>query len=70
MKKDCIKVLKKKGEQIRRLLLELELLDNSAKISSEDSYLYMPLERIPDDVELELLKEKESIELCKKDFEA
>ncbi|WP_406661100.1 class I SAM-dependent methyltransferase family protein [Methanolobus sp. ZRKC3] len=69
MKKDCIKVSKQKGEPVRRLLLELELLDNSAKINSDPGYLYLPLTRIPDDTELELLNENESIELSEADFE-
>ncbi|WP_321430692.1 class I SAM-dependent methyltransferase family protein [uncultured Methanolobus sp.] len=55
MNKSCIKVLKKKGEPIRRLLLEMDLLDNSARISSEGDYLLLPLTRKPEDAELKEL---------------
>ena len=32
MKRQCIKVPKKKGEPVRKMLLDLEILDNSLKI--------------------------------------
>jgi Predicted methyltransferase len=47
MKRQCIKVPKKKGETVRRMLLELELLDNSVKISTGEAFLYLPLTREP-----------------------
>ncbi|MBN2110007.1 MAG: class I SAM-dependent methyltransferase family protein [Methanosarcinaceae archaeon] len=61
MRRSCIRVLKKKGEPIRRELLEMELLDNSARIFSEGDFLYLPLtekppegtlDRIPGDFEI------------------
>jgi len=72
MKKDCIKVAKKKGEPVRRLLIEFKLLDNSARINSDPKYLYLPLNRIPNESELKLLNEtegSESIEILESDFE-
>lgn len=69
MKKDCIKVAKKKGEPVRRLLIELKLLDNSARISSDSECLYLPLNKVPDENELELLNETEIIEILRLDFE-
>ncbi|MDW7732508.1 MAG: class I SAM-dependent methyltransferase family protein [Methanolobus sp.] len=47
MRKSCIRVLKKEGEFIRRELLEMDLLDNSARISSEGDFLYLPLTEEP-----------------------
>jgi tRNA (guanine37-N1)-methyltransferase len=47
MKRQCIKVPKKKGEPVRRRLLELEILDNSVKISADEAFLYLPLTREP-----------------------
>jgi tRNA (guanine37-N1)-methyltransferase len=74
MNKDCIRVAKKKGEPIRRQLIELELLDNSAKIVSDQDFLYLPLSRVPDEKELDLLNKakddsSESIEIQKAEFE-
>ena len=47
MKRHCIKVPKKKGEPVRRMLLELEILDNSVKIGADEKFLYLPLTREP-----------------------
>ena len=47
MKRQCIKIPKKKGESVRRVLLDFELLDNSLKIGSDKSFLYLPLSREP-----------------------
>jgi len=43
MKRQCIQVEKKKGEKIRKLLMEKGWLDTSLRIVSDESYLYMPL---------------------------
>ena len=67
MNRSCIKVLKKKGEPIRRLLLEMELLDNSARISSEEDHLLLPLIRKPEEAELKELPP--NFELIEHDFE-
>ena len=47
MKRQCIKIPKKKGESVRRVLLDFELLDNSLKIGSDETFLYLPLSREP-----------------------
>ncbi|MDI3540130.1 MAG: tRNA (guanine37-N1)-methyltransferase, partial [Methanolobus sp.] len=52
MKKICIKVFRKNGEPIRRVLLDMELLDNSARICSEGDFLCLPLTREPEESEL------------------
>ena len=67
MNRSCIKVLKKKGEPIRRLLLEMDLLDNSARISSKEDYLLLPLTRKPEEVELKELHGE--FELTEHEFE-
>lgn len=67
MNRSCIKVLKKKGEPIRRLLLEMDLLDNSARISSKEDYLLLPLTRKPEEVELKELPGE--FELTEHEFE-
>lgn len=53
MKRQCIKVSKKKGEPARRVLLGLEILDNSLKIGSDETFLYLPLTRelVPEEFE-------------------
>lgn len=67
MKRQCIKVPKKKGETLRRMLLDLDILDNSLKIGSDESFLYLPLSREPALDELECLPEES--ELIDFDFE-
>src|SRR5664279_3017955 len=67
MKRQCIKVPKKKGETLRRMLLDLDILDNSLKIGSDESFLYLPLSREPALDELECLPEES--ELVDFDFE-
>ncbi|WP_440954377.1 class I SAM-dependent methyltransferase [Methanosarcina sp. Mfa9] len=57
MKRQCIKVPKKEGEPTRRVLLELEILDHSAKIASDEKYLYLPIIRELPPVELKELPE-------------
>ncbi|MCC4765862.1 methyltransferase [Methanosarcina sp. DH1] len=66
MKRQCIKVPKKKGEPVRRRLLELEILDNSVKISADEAFLYLPLTREPASDELESFSNE--IELLEFDF--
>ena len=55
MRKPCIKVPKINGEHTRCALIELELIDHSAKIASDAQYLYLPLIRIPLVLEFEKL---------------
>ncbi len=43
MIRNCIRVPKDRGEEVRRELLERNMLDSSAQISAEDEYLYIPL---------------------------
>ena len=43
MNKQCIQVDKKKGEQVRKVLMEKGLLDTSARIVSDASCIYIPL---------------------------
>jgi tRNA (guanine37-N1)-methyltransferase len=61
MKKQCIKIPKKKGEPVRRILLELDALDNSLKISSDETFLYLPLTRELPQNELEILPEEAKV---------
>nr|WP_321497742.1 class I SAM-dependent methyltransferase family protein [uncultured Methanolobus sp.] len=67
MNRSCIKVLKKKGEPIRRLLLEMDLLDNSARIASQEDFLLLPLTRKPENAELKELPGE--FELTEHEFE-
>jgi len=66
MKRQCIKVPKKKGEPVRRRLLELEILDNSVKIGADEAFLYLPLTREPASDELESFSNE--IEFLEFDF--
>lgn len=66
MKRQCIKVPKKKGEPVRKILLELEILDNSVKISADEAFLYLPLTREPASDELKSFPKE--IELLEFDF--
>ncbi|MDM7918819.1 MAG: class I SAM-dependent methyltransferase family protein, partial [Methanosarcina sp.] len=68
MKRQCIKIPKKKGESARRVLLDFEILDNTMKIGSDDTFLYLPLSREPLSHELTGLPEE--AELAEFDFEA
>jgi tRNA (guanine37-N1)-methyltransferase len=67
MRRQCIKVPKKKGESIRRMLLELEILDNSVKIGADEMFLYLPLTREPAPDELRNFPEETELNEC--DFE-
>ena len=64
MKRQCIKVPKKRGEPVRRILLELEILDNSVKIGTDETFLYLPLIREPAPDELKSLPEEIELEEC------
>jgi tRNA (guanine37-N1)-methyltransferase len=66
MKRQCIKVSKKKGEPVRRILLQLEILDNSVKIGYDEAFLYLPLIRGTDPDELKVFSEE--FELIEFDF--
>ncbi|SES70785.1 methyltransferase [Methanococcoides vulcani] len=57
MKCPCIAIPKKKGEPARKFLMELDILDKSLKISSEDGELYIPIERELTPEELDELPE-------------
>jgi tRNA (guanine37-N1)-methyltransferase len=67
MRKQCIKVPKKKGEPVRKMLLELEILDNSLKIGVDETFLYLPLTRGPAPNERKDFPEE--TELTEYDFE-
>lgn len=67
MRRQCIKVPKKKGEPARKVLLSFDILDNSLKIGSDETFLYLPLLREPAREELESLPE--GSELTNFDFE-
>lgn len=69
MKQRCIKVPKKNGEPLRRVLLELELLDPSVRIASKDSWLFLPLSREPGASELKELPDNTDFELAVFEFE-
>ena len=43
MKKQCVQVDKKKGEQVRKVLMEKGSLDTSVRITSDEQYIYIPL---------------------------
>ncbi|MEA2032645.1 MAG: class I SAM-dependent methyltransferase family protein [Euryarchaeota archaeon] len=71
----CVKAAKRKGEEIRRALKELELLRTDARITSNDNFIYLPLTRElkEDEIgkidieelltrEFELLEQRRSIE--------
>ncbi len=67
MKQQCIKIPKKKGEPARRVLLDIEILDNSLKIGSDKTFLYLPLYREP--LPHELADLPVEAELAEFDFE-
>ncbi|HUV02066.1 MAG TPA: class I SAM-dependent methyltransferase family protein [Desulfobacteria bacterium] len=51
----CAKAPKRRGEEIRRALKERKLLRTDARITSDDTYIYLPLVRTLTDAELEEL---------------
>lgn len=58
MKRQSVKITKKKGEYVRRILLDLDILDNSLKIGSDENFLYLPLSRELSSAEQEFLPEE------------
>jgi tRNA (guanine37-N1)-methyltransferase len=51
----CVKTEKRRGEEIRRALKERELLRIEARITSDDTFIYLPLVRALTDAELKEL---------------
>ncbi|MCK4397490.1 MAG: class I SAM-dependent methyltransferase family protein [Methanophagales archaeon] len=62
----CVRVEKRKGEEIRRALKELELLRTDAKIASNDNFIYLPLTR---ELKEDEKREIEVTELLTAEFE-
>lgn len=52
MKRQCIRIDKKKGEQVRKALMEKGLLDISVRIVSDEQYIYIPLNSSADITDL------------------
>jgi tRNA (guanine37-N1)-methyltransferase len=61
----CVKVEKRSGEDIRRVLKERNLLRTDARITSDDKFVYLPLIRTLNDTEL---REIGAAELLTRDF--
>jgi tRNA (guanine37-N1)-methyltransferase len=61
MKKQCVRIRKNKGESVRKTLLELEILDNSLKIASDEEFLYLPLKKELSRDEIKFLPEESKI---------
>ncbi|MCW3132822.1 MAG: class I SAM-dependent methyltransferase family protein [Methanophagales archaeon] len=49
----CVRVEKRRGEEIRRALKELELLRTDARITSDEDFIYLPLIRVLKEDEIE-----------------
>jgi len=64
MKRQCIRVNKKKGEQVRKVLMEMGVLDTSMRIGSDEQYIYIPLTFYVDLAELPL----EDIQVTEHEF--
>lgn len=64
MKRQCIRVNKKKGEQVRKVLMEMGVLDTSMRIGSDEQYIYIPLTSDVDLAELSL----EDIQVTEHEF--
>ena len=64
MKRQCIRVNKKKGEQVRKVLMEMGVLDTSVRIVSDEQYIYIPLTSDVDLAELPL----EDIQVTEHEF--
>lgn len=52
MKQQCIRVNKKKGEQVRKVLMENGSMDTSVRIVSDEHYIYIPLSSAVDPKDL------------------
>lgn len=61
----CVKVEKRRGEEIRSTLKERNLLRTDARITSDDKFVYLPLIRALNDTEL---REIGAAELLTRDF--
>jgi tRNA (guanine37-N1)-methyltransferase len=61
----CVKVEKRRGEEIRRALKERKLLRTDAKIIADDTFVYVPLIRALNDTELRAIG---AAELLTRDF--
>jgi tRNA (guanine37-N1)-methyltransferase len=63
-----IKVKRNQGEQFRKALVEMGILDRCKKISSDELFVYLPLLQVEHEI-LERLKEISEFELIKRNFE-
>ena len=67
--KHYISVTAREGENIRKILLNLALLDNDYKIISENGVLYFPIKNEISQDQLTLLKKETSVDIGKRNFD-
>ncbi len=65
----CLKVPKKEGEKAIALAAKIGLLDKGLGIGRETDYLFIPLLRQPEQMELEKLQQELNLQVEKGDFE-
>jgi tRNA (guanine37-N1)-methyltransferase len=65
----CLKVPKKEGEKTIALAAKIGLLDKALGIGRETDYLFIPLLRQPEQMELEKLQQELNLQVEKDDFE-
>src|SRR5512137_3066205 len=66
----CLKVPKKQGEAVIILTAKLGLMDKALIIGRDDEYLFVPLNRQPEEAELANLKAQvPTLEVTSGDFE-
>jgi tRNA (guanine37-N1)-methyltransferase len=59
----CLKVNKKMGEKIRKILINMNLFDDTRKIISENDYIIIPILRYPSEEELDIIKNIAEVEI-------
>jgi len=59
----CVKIEKKIAERIRKILINMNLLDDTRKIISENNYIIIPILRYPSKEELDIIKNIANIEI-------
>jgi tRNA (guanine37-N1)-methyltransferase len=60
----CLRVERKSGEQIRKLMLRRGLLDHSRRIAAVGGFVFIPLSRSPTPPELEEAGAASTVEVC------
>jgi len=59
----CVRIEKRSAEKIRKILINMNLFDDTRKIISENDYIIIPILRYPSEEELDIIKNIAEVEI-------